>query len=416
MRSTTISTIAYLATSLLVKDVVAGRFDARKRDEKYAIENVWVTEEVTVTKNVDGSLHTGKPVPVTTVTLPGGFTTVVVKPSSAVAPSVAAPSSSTPEVKVAPPATSAAPSSEAPKPAPSSSSAAVFVEKPKSSAVVVPTVEAAKPTTIAAPTTLQSVAKPSSTAAPAPASSAAPVTTGGKKRGIAYNNAAFVQSFVSGGQISWAYNWASGSGGSLPSGVEFVPLCWGQKSFANWAADAKKAIAAGSKHLLGFNEPDHTEQANMSPADAITAWKAQMQPFAGQAALGAPAVTNGLNAAKTMGIDWLSSFVKGCSGCTIDFVPIHWYQTSIPLTNAIADFKQHCKDAYAAGGNKPLWITEFQYTVKADENAFLAAILPWLDAPEQSYIQRYSYFMAADGNLISGTGLSTTGKTYATTV
>ncbi|KAF4632636.1 hypothetical protein G7Y89_g5480 [Cudoniella acicularis] len=422
MRTSTLSTIAWLASSLLVKDVVAGRFDARKRDAiRYDVENVWVTEEVTVTKEPDGSYKTGEPVPIATVTI-NGETTIGVPSSAAPATSAAAstpvvvPSSQAPASSA--PASSA-PASSAPvvdaKPAVTSSSAAVFIEKPSSTPVAKPTTSStpvAVPTTAPAPTTLQTQ-RATSSAAPVASSSAAPVaSSGGKKRGVAYNDASLISAFTSDGNIGWAYNWGSSSGGSLPSGIEYVPLCWGSKSFSYWSSDATKAIAAGSTHLMSFNEPDLPAQANMDVPTAVTNYKAQMMPFSGKATLGAPAVTNGLNSAKTMGLDWLSSFVQACDGCDIGFVAIHWYQ-SIPLTNAIADFKQHCQDAYTAGGNKPVWVTEFQYLVSADENSFLEQILPWLDAPEQSYIQRYSYFMAADGNLNSGTGLSITGNTYA---
>jgi len=130
-----------------------------------------------------------------------------------------------------------------------------------------------------------------------------------------------------------------------------------------------------------------------------------MQPFAGKAKLGAPAVTNG---AAPLGLTWLSSFISDCQLCTIDFVPIHWYDSA---TN-IAYFKSYIAEAYAAGGNRPIWITEFGATGSADEvNTFLQTVLPWLDSLD--YVQRYAYFMCGDGSLLSsGTSLSTYGSTY----
>ena len=47
-----------------------------------------------------------------------------------------------------------------------------------------------------------------------------------------------------------------------------------------------------------------------------------MQPFAGGAKLGAPAVTNG---GSPMGLTYLEYFIGNCTGYTIDFIPIHWY-------------------------------------------------------------------------------------------
>lgn len=77
-------------------------------------------------------------------------------------------------------------------------------------------------------------------------------------------------------------------------------------------------------------------------------------------------------------------------------------------------FKQYIKDAYAAGGNKPLWITEFQASgSESDQNTFMKTVLPWLD--QSGMVDRYAWFMAGDasGQLLSGSSsLSTLGSTF----
>ncbi|KAL1963804.1 hypothetical protein VTN77DRAFT_7870 [Rasamsonia byssochlamydoides] len=55
------------------------------------------------------------------------------------------------------------------------------------------------------------------------------------------------------GTVSWAYNWDLSANGDVP------------------AVDA--AISAGSRFILGFNEPDDPQQANMSPSDAATEYQ-----------------------------------------------------------------------------------------------------------------------------------------------
>jgi hypothetical protein len=72
------------------------------------------------------------------------------------------------------------------------------------------------------------------------------------------------------------------------------------------------------------------------------------------------------------------------------------------------------QEASAACDGKPVWLTEFGASGTTDEqNTFLETVMPWMD--EQSYIERYSYFMVATDNLIStGTTLSTLGNTFAT--
>lgn len=237
----------------------------------------------------------------------------------------------------------------------------------------------------------------------APAANVKAVST--RKRGAAYNNAALVKSFTGGSsKVSWAYNWGS-STGAIPTDTEYVPMLWGTDSVhsSNWNFLASRAISRGSKHLLAFNEPDHWEQSNLSPSDAAAGYKTFMQPFAGKAKLGAPAVTNG---GGSMGLTYLKSFLLSCSGCTIDFVPIHWYDSA---TN-VAYFKKHVQDAHAAAGGRPIWITEFAAAgTLAQQTAFLKQVLPWLDST--SYVQRYAYFYA-DGILTQNNKISALGNTF----
>jgi Glycosyl hydrolase catalytic core len=155
-----------------------------------------------------------------------------------------------------------------------------------------------------------------------------------------------------------------------------------------------------------FNEPDLASQSNLSPAAAAAGYQTYMQPFAGKAQLGSPAVTNG---GSPMGLTWLANFLTACTGCQIDFVAIHWYNGG----DATA-FMDYVDQAYTAGGGRPLWITEFQGSGDATaQNAFLEAVIPQLDASPK--VARYAYFMASDGNLLStGSALSALGQTFAT--
>jgi hypothetical protein len=154
---------------------------------------------------------------------------------------------------------------------------------------------------------------------------------------------------------------------------------------ANWNTVAKKAIAAGADTLLGFNEPDYSGQANMDISTAVSAWKTYMEPLVGQGAqLAAPSVTNG---GAPMGLTYLENFIGNCTGCHIDVCPIHWYDSA---TN-VAYFKAYIPQAYAACGNKPIWITEFGASgTDAEIETFLQTVLPWLDSLD--YVERYAYF------------------------
>ncbi|KAM0749946.1 hypothetical protein T439DRAFT_279891, partial [Meredithblackwellia eburnea MCA 4105] len=193
-------------------------------------------------------------------------------------------------------------------------------------------------------------------------------------------------------KISWAYNWANAAGGSLSSGVEYVPMMWGQKSQDGWSAAAKAAIAAGSTHLLGFNEPDLAEQANMDVATAVNLWKSVMEPLKGSAKLVSPAVTNGNQANPPVGIPWLQQFIAQCTGCQIDAVAVRSYDAA----SNTAYFKSYFSQA-ATTLNKPIWITEASYLTRfmgtgsaADQATFVKDVVPWLE--QQSFIERYAAF------------------------
>lgn len=81
-------------------------------------------------------------------------------------------------------------------------------------------------------------------------------------------------------------------------------------------------ISFVDKCTHSFNEPDNGGQSNIDPTTAAALWKANIQPFAGKAKLVGPAVTNG------GGVQWLQQFLGNCTGCTIDAIAMHWYDTA----------------------------------------------------------------------------------------
>lgn len=114
------------------------------------------------------------------------------------------------------------------------------------------------------------------------------------------------------------YNWYSTTT-NKQNFTEYVPMLWGTNPELTgaWDSHASSWIAAGSGHLLAFNEPENAGQSNIDPKTAADAYHKYMQPFAGKAQLGAPGVSND-------GRDWMNQFLNLCSDCVIDFVPIHW--------------------------------------------------------------------------------------------
>lgn len=173
------------------------------------------------------------------------------------------------------------------------------------------------------------------------------------KRGLAANDGVPVWQF--GGswlghksQVNWQYNWDSTTN-QKQDFAEFVPMLWGTQSYHTnqWFDNANHWLGSGSGHLLGFNEPDRGDQASLTVGDAVNAWRQYMEPFKGRAQLGAPAVS-------AAGLNWLQGFLNQCSGCHIDFVPVHWYGGAAYEH----DFENYINKVCSMAGGRPVWVTE----------------------------------------------------------
>ncbi|KAF2139802.1 glycoside hydrolase family 128 protein [Aplosporella prunicola CBS 121167] len=277
------------------------------------------------------------------------------------------------------------------------------------------------PTTSSTTSSATSTSTTSSTTRTSTSSSGPTPTKSSGKRGLSYNEPNYTDFFSLSGQsskVNWAYNWYSSpyspgySTGYNPA-LTFVPMLWSGASDLTsvWVSNVNNAIQNyGADAVLGFNEPDGCEGGGscMDVQTAVRVWKQYMEPFAGRVKLGAPAVTNG---GAPMGFQWYTSFVNSCTGCHIDFVPIHWYG-DCSQQSGIQDFYNHVGEAHDVTGGKQLWVTEFGCTTGNEQQvqAFLKQVIPWLD--NLAWVDRYAYFMGRQGLMINdaGTGLSAQGQ------
>jgi hypothetical protein len=224
------------------------------------------------------------------------------------------------------------------------------------------------------------------------------------KRGMATNtapSAAFAPTAALPG-VSWWYNWsAAGSGGSAGNAIEFVPMIWGSGSL-------KAALPAGSRYVLGFNEPNFTAQSDLTPQQAAADWPS-IETSA--KAAGIPLVSPAVNfcgsatdtsqcsdPAVTDPYTYLKDFFAACTGCEVDYVAVHWYNCDLPSLQA------YLEGNVDAGGTlqgfaqfgKPLWLTEFSCDTThsvADQTAYMKAAVPYLESNPNVF--RYSWFSAS---------------------
>lgn len=143
-----------------------------------------------------------------------------------------------------------------------------------------------------------------------------------------------------GGQMRpmWWYDWGSGQNSSLDT--EYVPMRHNE-----WW-DAYPNNKTNVTHVLGYNEPERPDQANLSVNTAIARWPELM---ASGLRLGAPAPSDG-------GLNWLYEFIDRCDalGYRVDFVPVHYYlggQTAQQFYDRLLAIYQRVR--------RPLWVTEF---------------------------------------------------------
>lgn len=210
------------------------------------------------------------------------------------------------------------------------------------------------------------------------------------KRGIAWANDEATNTALT-PNVTWWYNWGAGAGAMAP-GLEFAPMIWGGEFDVDAVVDA---IPAGAKTLLGFNEPNFFEQADLSAQQAAGAWP-WVEDVAAQRglAIASPAVNFcGDDATKTgpchdtNPVDYLTEFFANCQGCKVDYVAIHWY-------NCDGESLQWYLDQFKAFG-KPLWLTEFACgfggdTSPAGQETYMRAAVPILEADPA--VQRYAWF------------------------
>lgn len=145
---------------------------------------------------------------------------------------------------------------------------------------------------------------------------------------------------------TWCYNWTTAPSASDCGDPLFVPMIWGG---GNVAAALAGIAAAGYDTVLGFNEPNKADQANMSVADAIAQWPALTSDP--DIRVGSPAVSDD-------GRAWLEDFMDQveADGLRVDFIAMHWYGWN---AGSCAAANLQGAINWASQWGLPVWITEF---------------------------------------------------------
>lgn len=153
----------------------------------------------------------------------------------------------------------------------------------------------------------------------------------------------------------WVYNWGPNAPANLPDNVVFNPMQWGDFNWTYnsgsgpiWQRTSLWRKRADGMLVMGFNEPDRTDQSDITVAEAINFWPQLMalnQPLVGPS----PA-DNGA---------WLTAFTSNATalGLRWDYTAIHSYPG--PGGNSdglINDIQRYFNDS-----GLPVWLTEFSF-------------------------------------------------------
>jgi Glycosyl hydrolase catalytic core len=179
-----------------------------------------------------------------------------------------------------------------------------------------------------------------------------------------------------------------------------------------WGADAANnpntmaAVRRAGDTLLTFNEPDMSQQANMTPEQALDLWP-KLQATGMR--LSSPAPAWGADDSN----GWLDQFMTGARqrGYRVDFIALHWYGSDFSPA-AVGQLKSYLEATHQRYG-LPIWLTEFalinfgggqKYPTDSQQTAFIRGATGMLQG--LPYLQRYAWFGLPATN-DSGTGLYT---------
>ena len=156
---------------------------------------------------------------------------------------------------------------------------------------------------------------------------------------------------------SWCYSWVPQPG--CVDGVDRVPMIWNETQVYAEMNDC-------SGWLMGFNEPDRSDQADLSPQAAVKPWR-QIEARWPNRKLVAPAPSH-------TGSWWLPAFREAYKtevGCypRFDALAAHCYYGNADA--CITHVKQYLTWAQQ-WGVREVWVTEFFFSQEAEARKFIA--------------------------------------------
>ena len=195
--------------------------------------------------------------------------------------------------------------------------------------------------------------------------------------------------------ISWSYNWMPTQNEVYDAAmdayeVDFCPMAW--NGINEEALRDYVSRNPDCEYLLAFNEPNLTDQANMTPQEAADRWD-DVKSIADELGLKiiSPAMNYGTLANYTDPIVWLDEFFTLVPESDFHGIAVHCYMSSGgALMGYIDRFKKY---------NKPIWLTEFcawsGNVTPESQQRYMTDAINYLEADPDIF--RYAWFIPRAG-------------------
>jgi len=222
------------------------------------------------------------------------------------------------------------------------------------------------------------------------------------KRGLAFDMTLSADFDTLKGGVSWWYNWYYKT--LAPAGyyedyqMEFIPMLWGGNTTVDFELTKNFILEHPEiEYLLVLNEPNLTNQANRTPAQAAADWLKYEQLISDLATAGrtiklvGPAITWGTMENYQDPVKWMDAFLSAYKSANggrepkIDYLAFHWYDYG--LSEQLDRLKKY---------GKKVWITEManwnaQITTYEQQMAQMTEMVTLCES--RSDVFRYAWFI-----------------------
>lgn len=201
--------------------------------------------------------------------------------------------------------------------------------------------------------------------------------------------------------IGWFYNWGQNTRSVIENEVkdyiDYTPMAWG----SNYNPDALRTFLSHHpeiKYLLGFNEPNFLEQANLTPTEAAALWPELesvadefdlklVSPAVNFSYVGGAVSENGI--VYTDPVQYLDDFFAALPDSSrVDYIAIHGYfDNTGALPWYVSLFQKY---------NKPIWVTEFNHsdgnnTTETSQQNFMVEAVDYFE--NEPKVFRYAWLL-----------------------